>query len=51
MTVMKCYEVQSFNTKTETYYSYVEFALSSKEAKEKAKLKTINKIISAREIK
>lgn len=48
---MKCYEVQLYNPTTEKYYSYMELAHSSKEAKEKAKLKTNHKIVSAREIK
>lgn len=47
---MKCYEVLLFVEEKGFYYSYMEFAESSKHAKDKAKIKTNNKIISARVI-
>lgn len=48
---MKWYEVQLFNQEKNFYFSYMEIANSSKEAKEKAKTKTKHKIVSARIIK
>jgi len=48
---MKTYEITLFNQDKNFYYSYMEFATSSKDAKQKAKEKTNHKIISARIMK
>jgi len=48
---MKYYKVTLYSKHEDLRYSYLEIAKTSKEAKEKAKLKTNNQVISARVMK